>query len=336
MRRIVFTIISLGICLNVLAGVRTVREDRTWEYCVLNASTGDESINKVCFEGTVQYDGKTYHKFKLKEATSWLIDHFNKVDIKLPVTEKYDKVLAMMREENGRIYYLSKYDEYNGIIVMTDEKDLNGCNETLLCDFNMKAGDKFESGGIASDCDHSRDFILKGGGSTGRMEIVCKANTTTQISGEQCRSVVLKHADTEEFREGEAFIEGIGFTKSFMIRPVYLITSCIGSYYENFQCVYNEKGEAIYGRPAHVPTGYGDVSAITESDEMIVFNGKILRAVSDGNVCVGIFNTEGSKVAGAEGAGEVSVSTSGLIPGVYVVRAAGADGRNSTRKIVVK
>jgi len=42
------------------------------------------------------------------------------------------------------------------------------------------------------------------------------------------------------------------------------------------------------------------------------------------------------KVCSVSGEGEVSISTSGLVPGLYVARATDADGRTETKKILVR
>ena len=153
------------------------------------------------------------------------------------------------------------------------------------------------------------------------------------IDGERC--MIQKYKDFGFVEEKRFATEGIGFNYGMLPAMDGVVIYSNGTFpLIRLNRVYNGKGEVIY-RGYDKTLGVNDMTADYSGLEIRMTEDAI-SVTAEGNVGVTVWSMQGSKVACAEGAGEVSVSTSGLVPGVYVVRAASADGRSVTRKIVIK
>ncbi len=59
----------------------------------------------------------------------------------------------------------------------------------------------------------------------------------------------------------------------------------------------------------------------------------MIRATGAGTLTLEIFSADGIRTARLEGADEISVATSGLLPGVYLVKLKAGRGGSSTLRI---
>ena len=309
------------------APVKMIREDRVWEYnkhklYVYGNIKIDEQY-QMKFDGTETVNGKTYHKLVYTGDILFRKDSIIGGEYKFVDFEKKkntDKRYYLMREENGKVYTYFQDDSSEP------------AREYLTYDFNLKAGECIY-GPILGFCDPKifevdLEFVK---------EIVVEQVDEINIEGEKCKVQTFKNFGLKSAKKTAT--EGIGYNLGILpavdgIDAIIYSRYSGGEGFTHLNRVYNDKGDVIY-------RGYDKMLGVNEmtadySDPEIRVSEDSIRVSTEGNVGVTVWSMQGSKVAGAEGAGEVSVSTSGLVPGVYVVHAASADGRSATRKIVVK
>ena len=258
---------------------------------------------------------------------------------------------ALMREEDKRVFMLVDKNEMLPVGEVSDKSELV---EVVLYDFNVK----YVYNDISSDTIrlYSRQndrypYVIKiyrikncadkvfGGNKYNGYEGACYYNS---LSWTEDRIAFLEGIGPAK-RSGNFYPEDEKNSLGYLYLPEYNLSCATTSpdvrklvAYDRTMLnrVYDGKGNVIYRCLDRDVAGIAGVLADGEID-IRVRDGKICVS-ADGGVSLTLWSMQGSKVAGAKGAGEVSVSTSGLVPGVYVVRAASADGRSATRKIVVK
>ena len=115
------------------------REDRVWTY----RSSHFHYIEDLCtcyvikmkFEGTMEYEGKTYHRFANIQHTASKMDGWN-----CYVLEDLQKLEPMLvREENGKVFARVP----RGYFAFTDPYELT--DEMQIYDFNCPVGSTFSS-----------------------------------------------------------------------------------------------------------------------------------------------------------------------------------------------
>ena len=303
------------------APVKMIREDRVWEYINETVYIYGDSVTyeqyQMKFDGTETLNGKTYHKFvyvgDIEKMTDRLTTEGRKF-WKYEKTKNTNRHYFLMREENGKVYTCLKYaGAYH---------QLDG--EFFSYDFNLKKEDKFD--GLAYYDNEYFDLIDF---EDARIASIGEAT----IDGETCKVQIFSDFGDRECKKTAT--EGIGFNYGMLPAMDGVEMYASGRFpLIRLNKVYDGKGKVIY-------RGYDKTLGVNEMmadycDLEIRMKEDAIRVAAEGNIRMTVWSMQGLKVAGAEGAGEVSVSTSGLIPGVYVVRAASADGRSATRKIVVR
>ena len=323
-----------------------VRPDRRWEYHVVGK---DPWLERMEFTDSVEFNGRTYHRFT-KINDIW--DHNGERSI-----TRTDSTRAYMREEGAKVYVLTD----RNLLPVVDLKKAVGINETKVYDFSVGLGDSISCYGLMGANIFS-DVKVR----------VKKEYEDLEILGRECKGYRGRLTWGGGYMIGYdfQFIEGMGMIKrthevyeddvklcsepysvGYLYMPDYTSVPSVAGFQEtgserdkpvkfgyhvvDLYRIYNKYGHTIYqGGKTHK---YFAVSSIYDDNGFeIRVTEDAIRVAAEGNVGVTVWSMQGSKVAGAEGVGEVSVSTSCLIPGVYVVRAASADGRSVTRKIVVK
>ena len=196
----------------------TVRLDRVWEYDLEIDKYGviTHTITHSRFHEPVIREGVSYHPL---------------------VCDENGDTLALMREENGRVYrYFEPGTFREGYAEGSDN------NERLLYDFNKTSSESFDSFGEAYDDYYPLEFRVNESGSiTGRNGLPLKYQSVVML--------VNGHG-IGEFD----IIEGFGLTYcSFMHEPYYPVQKVSGSGLElkNTLCVRDIDGNVIYPLDYH-------------------------------------------------------------------------------------
>ena len=311
-----------------------IREDRVWEY------TAGDSTEQYRFVGTTDRDGKTYHRF---------------CRVRVEIVKDGEKIVTndtvckgLMREdEKLRTVYSLKENGDSVRELLLYDFEMGKDDMSIYVDiYNSKIENHYQTFPILDEYDG----------------ILCLKSCGLYHKGKITERILMPESEIFHYPE-LTFVEGIGPAEirgigGILSHPLYgmeekliicgkksAVTAEGGTRSVSretvrlLQKVYDGDMKAIFD-PKDVKEEFGPDEGIPDAS----LTEGIMISMGVGNIVVRcenrvgmtVWSMQGSKVAGAEGAGEVSVSTSGLVPGVYVVRAASADGRSTTRKIVVK
>ncbi|MDE6393532.1 MAG: hypothetical protein K2L59_09740 [Muribaculaceae bacterium] len=227
MRKLVlFAVAAVAAASSLTASghVRTVREDRIWEY----GASGTYWDNNTCylhqlkFDGsTVEVNGKTYSRLAIVNTKAYRRRELNNGDwqIFLFNEEDRDDTMYYMREEDGKVYTLVRQDilPVNGglnTIILTgiDPSDLpedERADELLVYDWNRQDGETvayprdmiYNWSVDPEDPDNPIMYPYEG--------TLCY-DTPIMVAGEECK---VMHIEQDGFTWPEiSFIEGIGPT----------------------------------------------------------------------------------------------------------------------------
>ena len=331
MKKAISVVILLLCILNAGAYYDSlVREDRIWEY--YNVSSSDDTYQRVYlrFKGNSEANGNTYNnliRIRITKDHPWGKDPRNDTTC-----------VAKMRENDKRIYIL--------------KTDGDSVYEELLYDFSVKeVGDTvrlYTENALNGQQRHSYFVVSKLYGDPFYIKSCGRKYNAYRTD---LNKTNLNYYDDKRLNRSYLYIEGVGIGYVNYYNYNSLGKNRVGYlHYPDYTdgvgvasgeglklvCVYDGKWRKIFD-PLDIGSGSDGVEDINGTSSMTIQENKdCIKVSSETKLKVTIYSMQGSKVAGAEGAGEVSVSTSGLVPGVYVVRAVSADGRSATRKVVVK
>jgi len=266
MRNIFFILTILLAILSSAAENRTVTEDRIWEYYSFNEVTYESVISKARFKGTVQLSGRTYHKFMVMEETCWIADTVGNGYKRKPVTTKPEKLIALMKEEDGKIYVLTEKIDESYAKVVTDLSRAEKPEDLLLYDFNATKGDTLDIGMYTDNGRSHSGSLLDSTKLYYRRVPVIDTGIVT-IGNRECRTIKYR----TKYDLSKTAIEGIGSTTDILFRPEYLNRRKEGYYVryeESLSAVYNGKGELLYGTPKKLPQEYGDRPKLIREDRV--------------------------------------------------------------------
>ncbi len=288
-----------------------VREDRTWEYAS-HGCAGETTLSQARFQGITEINGKEYHNLKITEETTW----DDRQGIK-PATTTPNRTVALMREENGRVYVCVKEKDdgymkwYEGV---DDKEHSEGASELLLYDFNAEKNDTFLSGGYEMPC-HTNDSKLRPV-FWRDCTFFIQDSDSVEIQGKRTKRTV--YSQSREYDEIDKVIEGIGPERWTLWNPVVDIMTCAPSYNEYLNGVYDGEGRPIFGDFSLKKPGEGGIDVIDPDTARLVYAEGVVRAEGEGRMTLEVFSADGAKIGQAEGYGSITVSASGLVPGIYI------------------
>lgn len=295
---------------------RLIREDRIWEY---SSCWGfwQPATFQMKFNGTVEKDGKTWHRLQVINSSKYFYGGDKTTDVKYTEYEPTEGFL--MREENGIVYL---YDPYSYV------KDAPDVHEFVLYNFNLEEGD-------------TMDAWMNFGNYETRE--ATKVEIITDKKGVQRKRITLLPKEGV-FGYGEVeVVEGIGVVSTGTLP--FIETDAMTDPYsdedgttypnrfhgESLQCVMDLAGNVIYGDPVTaVESAVADQLTLSAAADMATAASSATAAVR-----IKAVSADGITVADSEGNGSVSIDLSQLPAGIYVIHA--SDGAATrTAKIVVR
>lgn len=314
-----------------------IRYDRIWE-CVSYDEDGD-IIKCLRFDGAEEIDGKVYHKLVAFRKTRAVYQN----SLKSYVYETDDNLSdpeGYLREEDGKVYTLvcEENDMSTGVLYTCpdDKGEKDRIDEKLIYDFNA----------IEDDTLTLYSFIMKGG-TSGRFKVLETGSVI--VEDEECRTVTVVNETVDEISgdisQGlvNTVIEGIGTAEYGCLNHTEHMAIPAGFWYHNYvNRVFNLQGDVIfesYGGVKHEDLHYGPFSSVAEVENPYGIQ------ISDMSVSFGdfnvansliIYNPDGRMMRISEGSGRQSISTVGMLSGIYIAVAM-TEGRAEVRcKFVVR
>lgn len=292
--------------------VNLINEDYVWVYfSVLHYNTHTDMYYK--YSGTKEIAGKTYHRYVnyKNEERKWTPEN----DITETVYEGFEKLVWLAREEDRKL-----------IVIYPSDIESEEYTEYVVNDFNLQKGD------LVSDCPYYHELH--------HQEWIHDIDYV-EIEGKNC---MIQWTDPDRLETGPSeywrpIVEGVG--------------NCGVGLHENLQVENNgdsgnwfsrledKDGKVLLDRETifklNPAVGIVPVPDMDFSGSGIEFtNGKVSCRTSDGaEISLAVYHPDGRLVAEISENGEVSLSTSILDPGVYVVRAS-VDNRSASRKIIIR
>lgn len=309
-------------------GASLVNSRYTWEYhCVDDYTTPvGESLNKVGFRGTVEIDGKTYHKFVRFNEIWWQYDH-RELSVS-PTESTEEKLIALIREEDGRLYARAQHNDY-GIELICDE-GVTGEYDALLCDFNAAVGTTFNGVGFSDGGTTGGHLMAGGWGDETKYKV--SNSGYMNVNGRELKFVEIT---MEEYgMEVETYVESIGAIDGVLIRPVCYLIPGMNIHYEGLNGVYDAAGNKIFGEwRSSVPKVEG-VADVMADGSLLTFENNILTATMNGALTLEVFNSVGTKVLSLSGTDIITCPATTLAKGIYVAKAGNGSHARSLKFIV--
>lgn len=262
---ITFVAALIAMAMPARAYEPTVREDRVWENFAYYYDPFDgifhHSMAKTRFKGTEILNGKEYHKWVKIEEITWKSKAENIIN--KPDTTLNEETIALMREEDGRIWICLEATPdtlYNDgtpsyrIVSSTESIDTSKILEKILHDFTLNEGDTVR--GLVCYSPMAKTGRFEAGGFLHEYEATVINSGFIEICG-QPRKKLLNSWGVE-------IIESIGsHDLSSLARPTvpFEIDSGYGQY-EGLNGVYDDKGNKIYGEWIYSVPGQAGISEI--------------------------------------------------------------------------
>lgn len=316
------------------AGASIVNSGNTWEYYAVGSYTydpGGSSLCKAAFRGTVDIDGKTYHKFVRYNNVYWEYEDGKLVERR----ENTDEVLlALMREENGRLYVRAKKQEdyypYDSYVVFGDE---TGEYDMLVCDFNAPADAVVYTVGYLIESDSYNGGVINNGGFVFKTNCIVSDTGFSTIGDKNLKYVELSRTGEYSWTY-DRFIESIGPAEGLLYRiPIDMSNGC-NLLIEGLNGVYDNAGNKIFGSwPVSAPE-YNGINDVTAEQCNLSYDGTRVTASSQGSLTLELFNAVGTRVGNLEGNGTLIFPTQTLEKGIYVARSSAANTQKTIKFIV--
>lgn len=258
------------------ASASTIRDDRTWIYDVVSPlhftdfggntyytySNQVSALDIMKFDGTIEVNGKIYHRFALKKVihymgydycpdrkTLYYTNHFLS-------EESLDLTMCYLREDNGVVYQLYRdgwmADEYS------DEDD-SVWTEEIIYNWNLSDGDVWLDNPYIEWLDWRRmpDFDWSKIEDDFRIE----EKTPVEISGEMCKFF---HFPPSYVSTGGDFIEGVG--------P--LAYGWLGFAYPNMKTSVGSSPYKVYS--SHYFSGdYSDLHSLLDGNNDVIYGKEV-------------------------------------------------------------
>ena len=276
MKRIYILIVSvislIAMSVRASAYEPMVRTDRIWEYYVDSYypmyDIQKRALAQIRFDKKIEVGNKEYYRLTVKEETRW--ESVTDSITVNPKEYKPDRVVAFMREENGKIWIAGEdaSDKGNGSIfsVISSEEALNSSNsrDLLLYDFTLNVGDSINHFGHHCPGLTNSGFFNSGEYLWPAKNVVAETGTV-DVNGVDSKYYLLKYMDSRDI-----IIEGIGPAQSSLVRPEVEREMTMAGQREFLNGVYDGEGNKIFGKwefsvPANA--GISDVVAPVNADK---------------------------------------------------------------------
>ena len=322
--------------------VPMIREDRVWQYKgqIFSSDIG-LVYHDLKFDGSsVTVNGKIYHTFTYVKSKYYAYDIETHTNVfHHEVDYDGNGLKYFVREESGKVYVLSYINNYvyNTRSNLSEGLEDIDYSELLLYDFTKEDGEVL---------DDEFWLIRSGSVSNESIKLLEGEPSILSIDGQDCRYVGIEEIGYDNERKelrptlennttylAYAWIEGIGTLGNGCLAD-YECGFIAGSFsnidslgqFSSLSSVYKTDGTVIYGQQ---PAGAGMV----EVGNLKLWRAEgAIRAAGDGYLTVTICSVDGVKYAEAAGDSDVSVDTSSLARGIYIVTAE-ANSEHRTIKI---
>ncbi|MDE5876611.1 MAG: T9SS type A sorting domain-containing protein [Muribaculaceae bacterium] len=231
--RKLFTFIMLLVCLSQASAYEPfIREDRVWEYITLSRYYGCEDIiHLMRFDGSVEVNGKLYHRFVNYSSTYYP----QGIEYSEGIKSIENCSPSYYREEGERVYVLTQngYPAWSELDAVVEDSSFG---EGLIFDFGLSQGEV------------TSDMIFSEGG-----ELYTVTLPDVTVGGESCRSYTFCNPyPFEDWEEDLSvgnipcyFIEGVGLCEDGILPDVPL-DLLIGLRYSFLGRLYSEEGEILW------------------------------------------------------------------------------------------
>lgn len=308
--------------------VPTIRYDRVWE-CTTSYNLHTFIVKYMKFDGTEEINGKTYHRI----VTFRKAIMERKYDSFLDTYEYIDglcEIEGYMREDNGKVYTLATGEYgygswYGGLYVSEKLYDSQTVDEFLIYDFTCEPGQQYEA---LSNLTGSSELV--------NFTVVSKSPVL--INNEECLHIIVEH---EGFAPSPQIIEGIGpILFGCLNYQEHAIPTKMWEY-NYFNRIFDLDGNVLYEKQDSynykLPENlFSSVDEINDSGQL-QFNGKIIAfGKESGHNYLTIHNSNGCLMKTYSSDHPLSIPTSDLSPGIYIVFAQTDNFPPVRQKIIVR
>ncbi len=247
-----------------------IRYDRIWEHVSYDWS--DRDVYHVRFDGSEEFNGKTYHRLVCFRKASYGYDSAAKPYL-FDVNNDYYLHEGYLREEDGKVYTLLEIYDRNGndspyICLCTDLDEYNKnytIEERLLYDFTCKEGESYKALHLESNL-------------VGEMIYEVKSVDLVEIQGEPHR-IFRVIADGNETMV-EPIIEGVGIVSYGCLTTInFLYRRTCPCMNHIFNRLLSSDGEVLYcAEEGYANIPYGDFSGVdnvianTNDSESLIYD----------------------------------------------------------------
>lgn len=292
--------------------IPTVRYDRVWE-CTSSDNFHTYTVKYMKFDGTEEINGKMYHRIVTYRKAIMEMAY----DSSLDTYEYIDDICELegyMREDNGKVYTLASgvYDcdglWYGCLYPWMQVNSGDTIEEFLIYDFTCEQGQQYEALSNRTGSNELVDF-----------SVVSKS--IVLIDNEECLHMSVER---DGFSPSFLIVEGVG--------PV--LFGCL-NYQEHafpvmmwkcnyFNRVFNISGEVMYKSPDaydyKLPDNlFSSADVVNDSDWLLVDGGVILLNCGINYNLMNIYSANGGLVKTVSVDSSISIPTSDLAPGIYIV-----------------
>lgn len=279
-----------------------IREDRVWEYFTTDhdyMSYGHCRLYRWQFIGKEEFEGKNYHRLMQTGQTLWTDHHDNDGTYSDYAEDTSRSLVALMREKSGKVYVRLK-DGNN------DELQPNFTEERLLYDFGLHPGDTLSFPWYPDGYISRQTFVAD----TIDIEYSFEASRILNfvpIEEESAYAPAFAYSNT-------AGNLGLGDMVFINLGP-FLSCDCGHTALNN---VYDLNGNILYKGENNKAPDTDDIKDIESDAGMLIYAEGVVRAEGEGRMTLEVFSADGAKIGQAEGYGSITVSASGLVPGIYI------------------
>lgn len=311
-----------------------IREDRVWEYFSTDHDytfTGHCSLYRWQFIGTEEYEGKTYHRLMRTRLTTWEDPHDGTNNIRDLKVDTVQAPVALMREDKGKVYVLEKeepaqaaeFSEESPVLCQKPALTVKAGEERMIYDFSLNPGDTLTYPWYPYD-----EWIAN---MPFEMDSISYKYYISPTSNFIWREFHFTPA--EEYWSKFSYSDIAGNTGRgdliFVNLGPFPTCDCGHTAFNN---LYDLEGNIlVQGENRRTPQAGIDG---TDADNFkLTYSDGVIRASGEGTLTLEIFSADGIRTARLQAADEISVATSGLLSGVYLVKLKAGRGGSSTLRI---
>jgi len=309
--------------------IPTIRYDRVWE-CTSSYDFHTYTVKYMKFDGTEEINGKIYHRIVTFRKAIMEKKHD-------PILDTYEYIDGLcelegyMREDNGKVYTLASGVYYdNGLwcgclYPLEHLKDGDTIAEFLIYDFTREPGEQYDA---LSNMTRSNELV--------KFTVISKS--TVLIDNEECFHI---SAGIPWFEPYLQIIEGIGPILFGCLNYQEHAFPAMMWEYNYFNRVFDTTGKVLYERQDaydyKLPENlFSSVDKIKDSGQL-QFNGETITfGRNTEHNSVDIYNSGGCLMRTVSADYPVSIPTTDLAPGIYIVYAKVGNAPCVRKKIIVR